>query len=60
VTVPTFRGNYARENGVRIWKCRPSEDPLKALYNQIKKQTQDLEYNEDSVFDFDGDYIDPA
>ena len=36
-TVSTFRGNYAKDKGVRLWKCPSSEDPLKALYSLVKK-----------------------
>jgi ubiquitin carboxyl-terminal hydrolase 4/11/15 len=30
-TVLTFRGNFAKDNSVRLWKYR-SADPLKSLY----------------------------
>lgn len=43
-TVPTFRGNY---NGVRIWRYTNDTDPHKALFAEIKKQVQDLDFNDD-------------
>jgi hypothetical protein len=56
-TLPTFRGSFLRENGVRIGKSNASGDPFKALHNSIKTQTIDLEYYEDMVFDFDGELL---
>jgi ubiquitin carboxyl-terminal hydrolase 4/11/15 len=56
-TVPTFRGSFLREKGVRIWKSSASIDPFKALHNSIKTQTIDLEYHEDMVFNFDGELL---
>lgn len=59
-TVPTFKGDYARDNGVRLWRYQATTpDPLKSLYNEIKKQTQDFDYNDDMVFEFGGEYLDP-
>ncbi|CAD8206908.1 unnamed protein product [Paramecium pentaurelia] len=56
-TVPTFRGNYNNQNGVRIWRYKNQNDPHKALFAEIKKQVQDLDFNDDQVFDFSGDPI---
>ncbi|CAD8095772.1 unnamed protein product [Paramecium primaurelia] len=56
-TVPTFRGNYNNQNGVRIWRYKNQNDPFKALFAEIKKQVQDLDFNDDQVFDFSGDPI---
>ncbi|CAD8202954.1 unnamed protein product [Paramecium pentaurelia] len=50
-TVPTFRGNY---NGVRIWRYTNDTDPHKALFAEIKKQVQELDFNDDQVFNFSG------
>ncbi|CAD8117954.1 unnamed protein product [Paramecium sonneborni] len=56
-TVPTFRGNYNSQNSVRIWKYNNQNDPHKALFAEIKKQVQDLDYFDDHVFNFSGDPI---
>ncbi|CAD8192576.1 unnamed protein product [Paramecium octaurelia] len=56
-TVHTFRGNYNNQNGVRIWRYKNQNDPHKALFAEIRKQVQDLDYNDDQVFDFSGDPI---
>ncbi|CAD8190935.1 unnamed protein product [Paramecium octaurelia] len=53
-TVPTFRGNYS---GVRIWRYTNDTDPHKALFAEIKKQVQDLDFNDDQVFNFTGSPI---
>lgn len=58
-TSATFRMNFQKDNCVRIWKCPQSANPYQALHQQIRKQCQDLEYNEDVEFDFEGDYLDP-
>jgi hypothetical protein len=36
-TMPTFRGNFQRDKGVRIWRAPASEDPAKALIAVIKR-----------------------
>ncbi|CAD8200152.1 unnamed protein product [Paramecium octaurelia] len=56
-TVHTFRGNYNTQNGVRIWRYKHQTDPFKGLFAEIKKQVQDLDFNDDQVFDFSGDPI---
>ncbi|CAD8074353.1 unnamed protein product [Paramecium primaurelia] len=53
-TVPTFRGNYNSQNGVRIWRYTNDTDPHKVLFSEIKKQVEDLDFNDDLVFNFTG------
>jgi ubiquitin carboxyl-terminal hydrolase 4/11/15 len=55
-TVITFRGNFQKDKNVRIWRYKGS-DGLKSLHSSIKKQTLDLDYNEDQIFELDGDLI---
>lgn len=67
-TVPTFRGDYAKDNGVRLWRYaatsndpqKPAPEVQKALYGHIRKQVQDLEYGDELSFDFVGEYLDPT
>ena len=43
-TVPTFTGNFARDNNVRIWKYSSDQkDIFKALYLDVNKQVAELE-----------------
>ncbi|KAM3133391.1 hypothetical protein pb186bvf_014552 [Paramecium bursaria] len=59
-TMPTFKGDYAKDNGVRIWRYQTQQqDAYKALFQDIKKQVQDLDYQDEFAFDFVGELLDP-